>query len=50
MIKETMTYYEMDIPSSNADQLYWQEVHTIVESSEFDESDETYHIKGYKQT
>lgn len=50
MIKETMTYYEMDIPSSNADQLYWQKVHTIVESSEFDESDETYHIKGYKQT
>ena len=24
MIKETMDYYEMDISSSDADKLYWQ--------------------------
>ncbi|MCY1027637.1 GTPase HflX, partial [Mammaliicoccus sciuri] len=49
MIKETMDYYEMDIPSSDADKLYWQKNHTLVEKMDFDEETETYHIKGYKQ-
>lgn len=49
MIKETMDYYEMDIPSSDADKLYWQKTHTLVEKMDFDEETETYHIKGYKQ-
>ncbi|MBN4908451.1 GTPase HflX [Staphylococcus sp. EG-SA-13] len=49
MIKETMDYYEMDIPSSDADTLYWQKTHTLVEKMDFDEETETYHIKGYKQ-
>ncbi|MCJ1762336.1 GTPase HflX [Mammaliicoccus sciuri] len=49
MIKETMDYYEMDIPSSDADKLYWQKKHTLVEQMDFDEETETYHIKGYKQ-
>ncbi len=49
MIKETMDYYEMNIPSSDADKLYWQKNHTLVEKMDFDEETETYHIKGYKQ-
>ncbi len=49
MIKETMDYYEMDIPSRDADKLYWQKKHTLVEKMDFDEETETYHIKGYKQ-
>ncbi|MBF9296514.1 GTPase HflX [Mammaliicoccus sciuri] len=49
MIKETMDYYEMDIPSSDADKLYWQKNHTLVEKMDFDEETEIYHIKGYKQ-
>ncbi|WP_404803210.1 GTPase HflX [Mammaliicoccus sciuri] len=49
MIKETMDYYEMDISSSDADKLYWQKTHTLVEKMSFDEETETYHIKGYKQ-
>ncbi|MCY1052380.1 GTPase HflX, partial [Mammaliicoccus sciuri] len=49
MIKETMDYYEMDISSSDADKLYWQKTHTLVEKMDFDEETETYHIKGYKQ-
>lgn len=49
MIKETMEYYEMTIPSTNADQLYWQRTHTLVETLEFDEETNSYHIKGYKQ-
>ncbi|MDQ7130094.1 GTPase HflX [Mammaliicoccus sciuri] len=49
MIKETMDYYGMDISSSDADKLYWQKTHTLVEKMDFDEETETYHIKGYKQ-
>lgn len=49
MIKETMTYYEMTLPSSNSDQIYWQRTHTLVESMDFDEVEEAYLIKGYKQ-
>ncbi|MBL0848440.1 MULTISPECIES: GTPase HflX [Mammaliicoccus] len=49
MIEETMEYYEMTIPSSNADQLYWQRTHTLVETMDFDEASNSYLVKGYKQ-
>ncbi|WP_323702498.1 GTPase HflX [Mammaliicoccus sp. Dog046] len=49
MIKETMSYYEMTLPSTDSDQIYWQRTHTLVESMDFDEIEEAYLIKGYKQ-
>ncbi|MBF0841423.1 MULTISPECIES: GTPase HflX [Mammaliicoccus] len=49
MIKNTMEYYEMELDASNADQLYWQKTHTLVETLEFDETNEMYKITGYKQ-
>ncbi|MFP6333979.1 GTPase HflX, partial [Bacillus subtilis] len=49
MIKNTMEYYEMELDASDADQLYWQKTHTLVETLEFDETNEMYKITGYKQ-
>ena len=39
----------MTNPSSNADQLYWQRTHTLVETMDFDEASNSYLVKGYKQ-
>lgn len=48
-VKRTLTYYEENVPSTNADRLYFLKQHTLVSELTFNEGDASYTLKGYKK-
>ncbi len=47
-IKQTLTYYEEHVASADAERLYYLKQHTLVSELNFDEDNEQFIIKGYK--
>ena len=47
-IKRNLEYYEETVDSVNADRLYFLKQHTLVSELYFNEENETYSVKGYK--
>ncbi|MDW8542055.1 GTPase HflX [Staphylococcus sp. KG4-3] len=48
-VKKVLTYYEEDVPSSDADRLYFLKQNTLVSELNFNETTATYEVKGYKK-
>ncbi|UXR74955.1 GTPase HflX [Staphylococcus sp. IVB6238] len=48
-MKEQMTYYQIEVPSHEAKQLYDLKQHTLVTYLEFDETTNNYRVEGYKK-
>lgn len=48
-LKKQLTHYETSLEVAEADQLYTLKRHTLVTSIDFNETDETYHIQGYRK-
>lgn len=49
-VKKVLTYYEEDVPSSDADRLYFLKQNTLVSELNFNETTATYEVKGYKKS
>lgn len=47
-IKHHLDYYEETVDSTDANRLYFLKQHTLVDELYFNEDNETYSIKGYK--
>lgn len=47
-IKRQLTYYDEAIATNNADRLYFLKQHTLVTELKYDEIENVYRIKGFK--
>ncbi|MGI2315531.1 GTPase HflX, partial [Staphylococcus cohnii] len=48
-VKSALTTYEENVPSADADRLYFLKQHTLVTEIKFNETDATYTVKGFKK-
>ncbi|MGW7975711.1 GTPase HflX [Staphylococcus xylosus] len=48
-VKKVLTYYEEDVPSSDANRLYFLKQNSLVSELNFNEMTATYEVKGYKK-
>ncbi|MGI2315529.1 GTPase HflX, partial [Staphylococcus cohnii] len=48
-VKSALTTYEENVPSADADRLYFLKQHTLVTQIKFNETDATYTVKGFKK-